>query len=59
MVLHTGRSSIPLYSGQDGEIVVGSQRVRKVYLTPEISWARDRREKPVRSDFNEVDTGYG
>lgn len=22
-------------------------------------WARDRREKPVRPDFNEVDSGYG
>lgn len=36
-VLHTGKSSIPSYSGQGGEIVVGSQEVRKVCLIPEIA----------------------
>lgn len=37
VMLHTGKSSIHPYSGKGGLIVVGSQGVRKVCLTPEIA----------------------
>lgn len=43
-VLHTGKSSIHPYSGQGGAIVVGSQGVRKVCLTPEIAGPEKERK---------------